>query len=122
MTDNYNVLNENGERYSPLFTALMERGDCKEYFLSKVKELLNGVLTADNIIQTLDDMNSERYKEMQIYYKHLESMKKSDPSIWSWYDEYLARTENIRIFARDRRDYIVKYLTQQFDLPDGYFD
>ncbi len=122
MLDNYNVMNENGERYSPLFVALLARADCKEYFLAKVKELLNGALSEENIIQTLDDMNNERYSEMQVYYKHLEEMKKTDSTIWSWYDEYLNRTENIRKFARSRRGYIVKYLTQQFDLPDGYFD
>lgn len=116
------IMNENSDRYSPLFTALMARDDCREFFLQEIKRLMNDALSSDNILQTLDSMNMERYSEMQIYYKHLESMKSYDNSIWSWYENYLSQTDLIRTFAKNRNSYMQKYLISQFDLSEDYFD
>lgn len=116
------IMNEHSDRYSPLFTALMARDDCREYFLSEIKRLMNDVLSSENIIQTLDDMNFERYSEMQIYYKHLEEMKQTDSSIWSWYDNYLSQTEMIKSFAKSRAKNMKKFLIGQFELSEDYFD
>ncbi len=116
------IMTENDERYSPLFTNLMARQDCREYFLAKITELMNGVLSSENISQTLESMNKERYSEMQKYYSHLENLKRKDDSIWSWYDNYLKQTEMVRSFAKSRAGYVKKYLISQFELPEDYFD
>lgn len=115
------IMNPYSERYSPMFTALMERDDCREYFLGKIKELMDGALSADSIEQTLDEMTQERYSEMKIYYKHLEKMKKSDQTIWSWYENYLEHLEEIKVFARKRKGYVKGYLIDAFGLDEDYF-
>ncbi len=116
------IMTKDDERYSPLFTNLMAREDCRNYFLAKITELMNGVLSSENISETLDSMNKERYSEMQIYYSHLENLKRKDDSIWSWYDNYLKQTEMVRSFAKSRAGYVRKYLISQFELPEDYFD
>ncbi len=102
------------ERYSPLFANLMQREDCRQYFLDELDRLMNDVLSADNIEKVLDEMLAEREGEMQYYFNHLEEMKKTDDSIWIWYEEYLKRTDNIRKFAKERKKYMEKYLKEQF--------
>ncbi len=108
------ILNEESERYSPLFTALMEREDCREYFIEAIGEVMNGPLWSVNVERTLEEMSAERANEMVYFFEHLEDMKKYDKSIWIWYDEYLKRTENIKKFAKDRKAYMVKYLQDAF--------
>lgn len=116
------ILKEGSDRYSPLFANLMNREDCKQYFLDEMERLMDGALSYENMSNTLDTMNAERYNEMQFYFKHLEGMKSSDSSIWIWYDEYLKRTENIRSFANRRRVYMERFLKSELGLPDDYFD
>lgn len=108
------ILDKNSNRYSPLFANLMKRDDCRQYFLDETERLMNDVLSEENIISTLDEMNAERENEMKYFYEHLESMKSYDESIWSWYDEYLNRVENIRKFARARAGYMERYLEESF--------
>lgn len=123
---NYNnlklIMTENDERWSPLFTQLMKREDCREYFLKEITRLMNGVLSFDNIKKTLEEMNFERSSEMRVYYKHLEEMKRTDRNIWSWYQDHLQRMENIRIFASKRAENMQRFLKNQFDLSDDYFN
>lgn len=54
-------------RYSPLFAALMERGDCREYFRAKIGEYAQGALSAQNIRQRLDSLNEARYEEYSYF-------------------------------------------------------
>lgn len=116
------ILKEGSERYSPLFANLMKRDDCKQYFLDEMVRLMDGALSYENVSETLDTMNAERYNEMKFYFTHLEGMKSSDQSIWIWYDEHLKRTENIRSFANRRRGYMERFLKSELGLPDDYFD
>lgn len=115
------ILDENNDRYSPLFANLMKRDDCKKYFMDEMVRLMDGVFSHDNVCKTIDDMNSERYSEMLLYFDHLENLKKSDDSIWIWYDEYQRRTQNIKDFVKYRRGYIEEYLIEAFELSEDYF-
>lgn len=115
---NYNnlkhIMRPGDNRYSPLFTNLMQREDCRQFFLDEVDRLLTGTLSEENINAMLDSMLAEREKEMGYFFEHLEELKKTDDTIWIWYEGYLERTEGIRKFAGERKKYMEKYLQEQF--------
>lgn len=108
------VLNKSNDRYSPLFTALMERKDCREFFVEYSKELMNTVYTYESVNALLEEMDGERYEELHgYYYDYLYSLRKAgDTSIWTnatWYEHYM---EQIRTFAIERPAYAEKYLNE----------
>lgn len=49
---------------SPLFAALMEREDCREYFVSYTLDLMNGSMSAENVAAQVDKMHSLRVQEL----------------------------------------------------------
>lgn len=108
------IMRPKDNRYSPLFTNLMQREDCRQYFLDEMDRLMNGTLSEKNINAVLDSMLAERESEMVYFFEHLEKLKKTDDSIWIWYEEYLERTDNIRKFAKERKAYMEKFLKEQF--------
>ena len=119
------ILDADSDRYSPLFAKLMERPDCRDFFLAEMQRLMNGALSADSIIETLDHMTTERFFEMRYYFEYLENLKKKNSDIWIWYEEYQRRTDNIRVFARQRAAYMEQFLKEAFaesadqtELPD----
>lgn len=106
------IMKEDSERYSPLFTALMQRDDCREYFVEKMLEYTNGALSTSSILSVLDEMCDERSTEMAYYYGYLESLRNAgDDSIWT-YSSYLdGQVSQIEDFAAARPDYMVRFLT-----------
>ncbi len=108
------ILNPHSDRYSPLFAKLMERPECRDYFLAEIRRLMEGALSADSIGETLDAMTTERFFEMRYYFEYLENLKKKNPDIWIWYEEYQRRTGNIRIFAQQRAAYMERFLAEAF--------
>lgn len=57
-----------GERnYAPLFTALMEREDCRKFFASYICDLMNGAYSPENVAAVLEQMHELRWNEMQEY-------------------------------------------------------
>lgn len=121
---NYNnlkhILTPGDERYSALFAGLMKREDCRTYFRSEMERLMNGVLSAENILATIDEMSSERFFEMRYYYEHLENLKKENDDIWTWYENLAEQTNLIRRFAEKRNDYLERFLDDalaQYDTP-----
>lgn len=108
------ILDEEDDRYSPLFAGLMEREDCREYFLKAVESVMKGPLWEKNVDRTLDDMNAERSQEMVYFFEHLELLKETEDSIWIWYDGYLERIDVIKEFASKRKQYMEKFLEKQF--------
>ena len=115
---NYNnlkhIMRPKDDRYSPLFTNLMQREDCRQFFLDEMDRLMNGTLSEKNINAVLDSMLAERESEMIYFFEHLEELKRTDDTIWIWYEGYLERTDNIRKFAKERKAYMEKYLQEQF--------
>lgn len=115
---NYNnltqILDPKSERYSPLFAKLMERDDTRQYFLDEIHRLMDSVFTADNINNTLDDMNADRFLEMKRYFQHLEELKGSDKSIWCNQFTYQDMTGIIQRFAEKRAGYMEKFLQSTF--------
>lgn len=112
------IMDEESHRYSPLFTNLMKREDCRQYFLDEIDRIMKNALWSVNVEYTLEQMLAEREQEMVYFYEHLEAMKETDRSIWSWYEEYLNRVENIKKFAVERKDYMIQFLEEELGATD----
>ncbi len=107
-------------RYSPLLAALLKREDCKQYFIGKMLDYMNGAFSYENVCRVLDEMCAERDAELLYYYDRLNTLKDS-------FEIYArpARTElhitRIRSFAEQRPVYMTQYLEDFFgvDLNAG---
>ena len=106
------IFDPESRRWAPLFEALMQRSDCRTAFREKVQSLTNSTLTAEHIQSTLDAMNTARYFEMKRYYAYLEELKKSDDSVWTWYQQFQTQTAMISSFAVKRAEYTLRYLDE----------
>ena len=113
------ILKPGSDRYAPMFAALMQRDDCKQAFLDEMQRLMEGVLSPEHMGETLDRMNTERYFEMIRYFTHLEEMKKTDSSIWIWYQGFLDQQKIIRSFIEDRPAYMTKFLDEAFSADEA---
>lgn len=114
---NYNnlkyILDEKSERYSPLFSALMERSDCREYFREKIFELAEGALDGENIKTQCASLNGTRYFEQMKYYGHLDNLRKEgDESIWTAAGHLKDQLKIIDNFADYRESFMLKYLDE----------
>ena len=115
---NYNnlaeILKPESDRYAPMFAALMKRDECRQYFLGKIQQLMISVFTPEKMDETLDSLNSVRYLEMVRYFDFLEELKKTDDTIWIWYQGYTEQTKMIRNFAKERPEYMNSFLSEAF--------
>ena len=114
---NYNtlriVMNKNSERYSPLFTRLMERSDCREYFRNKCTEFVTGVLSEAGITAVYKKAHAERLKELGYYYEFMERQRRlGEDSLWTSESNYQGNEDQILEFARDRAGYVLRYLDE----------
>lgn len=106
------ILKKGDERYAPLFAKLMEREDCRTYFLSKINEYMDSVFTDDFSKKILAEMCEERNPELVYLYKHIEKLKRAgDDSLLSSYGEVSSREREIKTFISMRRKYMEKYLS-----------
>lgn len=104
------ILDPESNRYAPLFAALMHRADCREYFLAKLTELSEGVLSGENVTETLYTMHIDRCTEQDYMYAHMSALRKAgDESFWSSAYTLAENMDLIRAFANDRDDYILRY-------------
>lgn len=102
------ILDSSSDRYAPLFDALMHRADCREYFLNKLTELGEGVLSGANVTQVLYAMHAERCTEMDYMYIHMSNLRKAgDSSFWTSVHTLTENMDAIRSFANQRDDYIL---------------
>ncbi len=108
------LFDEEEDSYSPLFVGLMEREDCREFFIAEMKRIMTNAMWEKNVNLTIDNMQAERDQEMVYFFEHLKELKKTDDSIWIWYDEYLKRVDRIKSFASKRKKYMEKFLEEQF--------
>lgn len=65
----------------PLFVKLMEREDCRDYFVSYTCDLLSGAMSPQNVEKTLEEMHLSRYEEL---YYMLEETDIMQDSLWDW--------------------------------------
>lgn len=103
--------------YAPLFTALMEREDCREYFAAYVCNLLNGVYSPENVAAVLEDMHQERKNEMLEYIE--ESVRNPElPEIGEPYLEM--QMDCIRAWAETAPGSMLEGMRQKWQLGGIY--
>ena len=115
--ENYNtlrvVMDENNERYSPLFTKLMERKDCRDYFRAKTMEYLNGALSEESIKEEYEKLHASRRKELLKYYDFLQILnRRGDWTIWTTAENYANNEKQIYTFAEKRGAYVIRYMDE----------
>lgn len=109
------LLEERG--YAPLFTALMGREDCRNYFVSYVCDLLNGAYSAENVADVLEGMHQLRENEMLKYIE--ESIK--NPELLEIGDVYLEmQMECIRAWAQTASDSMLEGMRRKWQLGEVY--
>lgn len=111
-----NYLSNTGEikEESPLFSQLMRREDCKEYFVKKTLDLINGAFSPENVSKVIDQMNSERlHEQSHMYNKNL-------VADWVQLDQLWGQLEEIKSFAKGRVIYILGKYRTFFNLGDEY--
>ncbi|MCM1264530.1 MAG: CotH kinase family protein, partial [Butyrivibrio sp.] len=102
---------------TPLFAALMEREDCRQYFINYMCDLMNGAMSAENIEKTLQKMHSSRQGEL---YYMLEEAGMPEEAIWNWesaprnYETVEAHYNKIVEFAAMRPAAVLNDIISQF--------
>lgn len=90
---------------SPLFSALMQRQDCRDYYINYTCDLMNGALSAERVSEKLSEMSAEREAELIYMLEETTIMEGS----WGWeenlsthYDTVEKSYATIRNFAKER--------------------
>ncbi len=105
------IMSEKYDRYSPLFTKLMQRDSSREYFLNKINSLMETVFKPENAYEILNDLNKERMTEHKIYQNHLDILRKAGESdLWSGLDRLSSDLEDIKTFLLKRPEYMKSFL------------
>ena len=115
--ENYNtlrvIMDKNNERYSPLFTQLMQRKDCRDYFRNKTMEYLNGALSEQSIKEEYEKLHALRKQELTHFYNFLEVLnRRGDWTIWTQASNYANNEKQIYSFAEKRQGYVFKYMDE----------
>lgn len=111
---------------SPLFAALMEREDCRHYFINYNCDLINGAMSYENVAETLLQMASSREEELQ--YMLEETSLLEEEELWFWesatgsYDTVKLNYSRILEFAEKRPATVLGDLSSHFDcaMEDAY--
>ena len=99
--------------YSPLFTKLMERDDCRQYFIDYTLELMNGAFSEENMLSMLQVMNDGRAEAMERFISYIESLRRQGASgMWAGSEHQEDQLDKIKKFIAQRAEYSLKYLRQ----------
>ena len=109
------VMTLDGDRRAPLFTALMERADCRAYFIKKSLDYGAGALSYSSISSKLASITKSRTKEMHFYYNYLISLRQPDVA-WINENQLEEHLEEILKFAQRRPERSADYLKYDFNL------
>jgi hypothetical protein len=116
-TDNlYIYVSKSGKisQESPLFSQLLQREDCKEYFIIRTLDFINGALSPDNLNKVLDKMHASRINELlKMYGKNL-------IDDWAQPDQLPGRMGDIKKWGSDRVRYTMGKYKLFFELGDIY--
>lgn len=99
-------------RESPLFSQLLLREDCKEYFIKRTLDLINGAFSSDNLNKVLDKMNEERLNEqLRMYDKGL-------IADWVKPSHLSDQIKRIKEYGADRVSYTLGKYRDYFEMRD----
>lgn len=117
-TDYLKTVMTKGQRYAPLFTVLMAREDCREYFIKRVLGLAEGAFSYASVCAEIDAMAAEQGSELSPY---ITAMKKAyntggwfGNTIWTSVEYVENSRETIRNFAAQREDYLIEQMAKAF--------
>ena len=114
--DIWEVLGDDShKRYSPLLAALLNREDCKQYFINKMSEYMNESFSYEAVCNMLDIMCTERDTELAYYFEHLKELKDAGvPDVYGRVSRTEQHLDRIRSFAKQRPEYMTQYLEDFF--------
>jgi hypothetical protein len=99
---------------SPLFSQLLRREDCKEFFITKTLDLVNGVFAPENLNKVLDEMNQARMDEqLRMYNRKLFAD-------WVQPDQLTMNIEGIKEYGASRVFYTINKFHDYYKLGDAY--
>jgi hypothetical protein len=108
----------------PLFTALMEREDCRDYFTAYTCRLINGAMSAENVSKTLDELHASHYNELYYMLEETDLLKNS---LWTWESDdnlsidYVNKcVEYIKAYAAKRPGVVIEDIQETFGYGDTY--
>lgn len=109
-------LGPNGEVLdaSPLFGQLMKRADCREIFIKKTLDLINGAFSTANLSSVLDSMNEERLNELKNTYN------KDLIEQWVRPEDLTGRIQDVKNFGILHAQSVLNSYLQRFDLGALY--
>lgn len=104
------VANDNNHHYAPLFAKLMEREDCRKYFVDKMYDLIENVFNPENLESVLDEVDASRITEMKFFYVKLDELDREGVDrIWSSYNSVVKETARIKDYNLLR----IQHMNQQ---------
>ncbi|NLO08557.1 MAG: hypothetical protein GX129_01640, partial [Clostridiales bacterium] len=104
----------NVSREAPLFSQLLNREDCKEYFVKRTLDFINGALSPDNLNKVVDEMNAARMNEqLRMYGRNL-------MADWARPDQLPGRMEDIKEWGANRVSSVMGKHRIFFELGEIY--
>lgn len=110
-------VNESGEisKESPLLSQLLNREDCREYFITRTLDFINGALSPDNLNKVLDEMHSSRLNELVRMYDGTDFL-----ADWAQANQLPGRMDDIKKYGADRVNYTYGKYRTFFQLGEIY--
>ncbi len=103
---------------SPLFVALMEREDCRNYFVNYSCDLMNGAMSLERVTEVLEEKHQAREAELRYM---LEETSIQEDSLWFWEGDITTTYENVELsynnilkFAENRPQTVLADLIDTF--------
>ncbi len=114
-----NILSEDHVQYAAMFAKLMQRADCRKYFVDKMNALIEETFQPDMMLALLDEADQMRAEELKYFYILLNELgKEKDSTIWTDYSIVDRQMNRIRDFIIKRPDYIRQFMAAHLPL-DG---
>lgn len=111
--DNIAVLSNNGQ--SPLFSNLMGRKDCRDFFVNTLCDLMNSSFSGDNVAKVLQDLDSKRRQELSYF---LQESDKADESVTM--ESVADEMDKLLEFAENRPEYVHCFIQTDFPVFTPY--
>ncbi len=112
------LLSATNNRRAPLFTALMQRDDCRSFFITKMLELADGAFSYDSIDAVITQMRAEQGCEIGYCIEALKAKGGRRSDVWTSEEYVLNSIGVIRDFAKKRKAFIVTQMAQCFEMTE----
>ncbi len=117
------LLSKTASRRSPLFQKLMERADCRDYYITKCMELVNGAFSESNWVARIDEIHASRLNELTYYIENAErnatNFGNVDSTIKTMKSNASRRLSRMVIELKSAFKGVVSGSTYQLDIADS---